>query len=91
MMRQHSQKLWQAACCLLCLFLAAPGLDDAGEATGGWLTGPLIRTADVGSMLFVLALNFGIDDGACHDYASAFRLRHWNAASITVCSLIIMG
>jgi TonB family protein len=39
----------------------------------------------------VIVYDFGIDDGACHDYSSAFRLRHWNSASITVCSLVIMG
>jgi TonB family protein len=40
----------------------------------------------------VIVYDFSIDGGACHDDSnSAFRLRHWNAASITICSSIIVG
>lgn len=48
----------QAGSFLFCVFLAVQitsGLDGA-EFSGGWLTGPLLSMADIGTVLFILAL-----------------------------------
>jgi hypothetical protein len=49
---------FQAGSFLLCVFLAlriTSGLDGT-EFSGGWLTGPLLSMADIGTVLFILAL-----------------------------------
>ncbi len=51
------EKLWQAIACLACTAVLWIRLDDFGasEFSGGWLTGPLFRMADLGSVLFLVA------------------------------------
>lgn len=49
---------FQAGSFLFCAFLAlriTSGLDGT-EFSGGWLTGPLLSMADIGTVLFILAL-----------------------------------
>jgi len=51
-------KAFQAGNFLLCFILALQvtnGLDGT-EFSGGWLTGPLLSMADIGTLLFILAL-----------------------------------
>ncbi len=48
---------FQAGSFLLCIYLTlqlTKGLDGT-EFSGGWLTGPLLTMADVGTLLFILA------------------------------------
>lgn len=53
-----NEKIWQAIACLTCTVVLWIYLDDFGasEFSGGWLTGPLFRMADLGGVLFLLAL-----------------------------------
>jgi len=52
------ENVWQAIACLACTVVLWLHLDDFGasEFSGGRLTGPLFRMADLGSLLFLLAL-----------------------------------
>jgi hypothetical protein len=52
------QQVCQAGSFLLCVFLALQITDglEGTEFGGGWLTGPLLSMADIGTLLFVLAL-----------------------------------
>src|SRR6202049_3847259 len=52
------EELWQAIACLGCTVVLWVHLDDFGasEFRGGRLTGPLFEMADLGSLLFLLAL-----------------------------------
>lgn len=54
----RDEKLWQAIACLTCIAVLWIRLDDYGasEFSGGWLTGPFFRMADLGSTLFLVAL-----------------------------------
>jgi hypothetical protein len=57
-MKLRRQRLWQAASCLLCIVVAQRnsfGLAGT-EFSGGLLTGPLLDSHDIGSLLFVQAL-----------------------------------
>lgn len=53
-----NEKLSQAIACLTCTVVLWIHLDDYGasEFSGGWLTGPLFRMADLSSTLVLLAL-----------------------------------
>jgi hypothetical protein len=56
--RPNIAQTFQAGSLLLCVFLAlqiTSGLDGT-EFSGGWVTGPLLSMADIGTLLFVLAL-----------------------------------
>jgi len=58
MRRPDIEQVFQAGSFLLCVFLElqiTSGLDGT-EFSGGWLTGPLLSMADIGTLLFVLAL-----------------------------------
>ena len=58
MKRPDIEQAFQAGSFLLCAFLALQitrGLDGT-EFSGGWPTGPLLSMADIGTLLFVLAL-----------------------------------
>ena len=58
MKRPNIAQTFQAGSLLLCVFLAlqiTSGLDGT-EFSGGWVTGPLLSMADIGTLLFVLAL-----------------------------------
>ena len=52
------ERMWQAIGCLACTVVLWVHLDDYGasEFGGGWLTGPLFSMADLGSVLFLLAM-----------------------------------
>jgi hypothetical protein len=52
------EKMWRAIACLACTAVLWIHLDDFGgsEFGGGWLTGPLFKMADFGSLLFLAAL-----------------------------------
>ena len=52
------EKMSQAIACLACTVVLWLYLDEFGasEFSGGWLTGPLLRMADLGSLLFLVAL-----------------------------------
>lgn len=54
----QKEKVLQAIACLTCTFVLWVHLDDFGasEFSGGRLTGPLFKMADLGSALFLLAL-----------------------------------
>src|SRR5476649_1482934 len=57
MKRPSKQQMWQALGCFLCVVVAllnADGID--GEFGGGWLTGPLLTMAEVGTLLFLLSM-----------------------------------
>ena len=55
-MKVKTQKLCQAASCLLCVVMWRYGLRlDGTEFSGGWLTGPLVNLYDVGTLLLVPA------------------------------------
>jgi len=58
MKKPEMQQVWQATSCLLCAFFALKITDglEGTEFSGGWLTGPLLWMADIGTLLFVLAL-----------------------------------
>src|SRR6267378_439461 len=51
-------KMWQAIACLACIVVLWINLDDLGasEFSGGRLTGPLFKMADLSFLLFLLAL-----------------------------------
>ena len=51
-------KMWQAIACLACIVVLWIKLDDLGasEFSGGRLTGPLFKMADLSFLLFLLAL-----------------------------------
>jgi hypothetical protein len=50
------EKMWQAFACLACTAVLWIHLDDfSGEFSGGWLTGPLFKMADLGFLLFLVA------------------------------------
>jgi hypothetical protein len=53
-----NEKMWQAIAYLASIAVLWIRLDDFGasEFGGGWLTGPLFKMADLGSLLFFLAL-----------------------------------
>ena len=57
MKKLSNQKVWQAIACLACASELWLYLDEFGasEFSGGWLTGPLLRMADLGSLLFLVA------------------------------------
>ena len=48
------ENVWQAIACLACTVVLWIHLDDFGasEFGGGWLTGPLFKMADLGSLFF---------------------------------------
>jgi hypothetical protein len=52
------ENVWQAIACLVCTVVLWIHLDDFGasEFGGGWLTGPLFKMADLGSLFFLVAL-----------------------------------
>ncbi len=54
----QKEKMLQAIACLTCTVVLWVHLDDFGasEFSGGRLTGPLFKMADLGSVLFLLAL-----------------------------------
>ena len=59
--RLKSPNWWQfaqATCCLICALLTLRATDgyEGTEFSGGWLTGPLLSFAEIGVLLFVLAL-----------------------------------
>ncbi|HTT32379.1 MAG TPA: hypothetical protein VMH48_02145 [Methylomirabilota bacterium] len=56
--KNRNLEILHAISCLLCFIVASTRLDDIGasEFIGGWLTGPIFRMADAGSILFLLAL-----------------------------------
>jgi hypothetical protein len=57
-MKLNLGQVFQAGSFLLCIFLAlriTEGLDGT-EFSGGWLTGPLLSMAALGTVLFILAL-----------------------------------
>jgi hypothetical protein len=58
MRKVPKEKMWQAIACLACTAVLWIHLDDFGasEFSGGWLTGPLFKMADLGSLLFLVAL-----------------------------------
>jgi hypothetical protein len=58
-MRKPSKgKAMQALACLACLVVLWVRVADFGasEFSGGWLTGPLLRMADLGAVFFLVAL-----------------------------------
>ena len=58
MKKPQKQQLWLAVNCLACVVVVlcnTNGLEGT-EFSGGWLTGPLLSMADIGTGLFVLAL-----------------------------------
>jgi hypothetical protein len=58
-MRKPSKaKARQALACLACIVVLWVRVDDFGasEFSGGWLTGPLLRMADLGAVFFLVAL-----------------------------------
>jgi hypothetical protein len=58
MEKLNKQKVWQAAACLACVGVLWIRLDDLGasEFSGARLTGKLFTMADLGSLLFLVAL-----------------------------------
>ena len=58
MRRPDAAHPFQAGSLLLCVILAVQVTNrlDGTEFSGGWLTGPLLSMADIGTVLFVLAL-----------------------------------
>jgi hypothetical protein len=58
MRKLSKEKAWQAVACLACTVVLWIHLDDfrASEFSGGWLTGPLLGMAELGSLFFVAAL-----------------------------------
>jgi hypothetical protein len=52
------QKVWQTIACLACTGVLWIHLDDfvASEFSGGRLTGPLFKMADLGALLFLMAV-----------------------------------
>jgi len=52
------EKMWQAIACLACPAVLWIRLQDYGtsEFGGGWLTGPLFKMAELGSLFFLVAL-----------------------------------
>ncbi|HZV88988.1 MAG TPA: hypothetical protein VFF95_15670 [Candidatus Binatus sp.] len=58
MRKLPKEKAWQAVACLACTIVLWIHLDDFGasEFSGGRLTGPLFRMADLGSLFFLMAL-----------------------------------
>jgi len=58
MEKSAKEKMWRAFACLACTVVPWIHLDDfrASEFSGGWLTGPLLGMAELGSLFFVVAL-----------------------------------
>jgi hypothetical protein len=58
MKKLNNQKVWQAIACLACASVLWTHLDDFGgsEFSGGRITGQLFAMADVGFLLFLVAL-----------------------------------
>ena len=58
MEKLNKQKVWQAAACLACVGVLWIRLDafGASEFSGGRITGKLFTMADLGSLLFLVAL-----------------------------------
>lgn len=58
MKRPGKHELWQAASCLLCVFVVGREIDDLGmsEFSGGYITGSLFWLVDNGWTLLLLAL-----------------------------------
>jgi hypothetical protein len=58
MRKLSKQKVWQAAAFFACVVVLWIRLDDSGasEFSGGLLTGKLFTMADLGSLLFLVAL-----------------------------------
>ncbi|SRR5260370_286827 len=58
MEKSRRREKWHAIRCLLCFIVAWAHLDKVGasEFSGGWLTGPLFKIANYGSILFLLSL-----------------------------------
>jgi TonB family protein len=81
------------------------GLDDQGRvASASGVSGPKVLVdaclANARKWTFkpnarksaVIIYEFSLDEGACHDASrSLFRLRHFNFASITACTPVIVG
>ncbi|MGB0015272.1 MAG: hypothetical protein WCF73_08225 [Candidatus Sulfotelmatobacter sp.] len=57
MKKPGKQQLWLAVSCLVCVIVALRNTNglEGTEFSGGWLTGPLLSMADIGTVLFVLA------------------------------------
>ncbi len=58
MKKPEKQKLWMGVSCLICVLVVLQNIDglEGTEFSGGWLTGPLLTMAEVGSLLFLLAM-----------------------------------
>jgi hypothetical protein len=56
--KPDTQQFAQAASCIVCFFVTLQVTDglEGTEFGGGWLTGPLLTFADIGTLLFLLAL-----------------------------------
>jgi len=54
MEKSAKEKMWRAFACLACTVVPWIHLDDfrASEFSGGWLTGPLLGMAELGSLFF---------------------------------------
>ena len=57
-MRPPKQPSWLAVSCLACVVVVLRNTSrfEGTEFSGGWLTGPLLSMANIGAVLFVLAL-----------------------------------
>jgi len=58
MKKPQKLQLWLAVSCLACVVVVLSNTNglEGTEFSGGWLTGPLLSMADIGALLFVLAL-----------------------------------
>jgi hypothetical protein len=58
MKKPQKLQLWLAVSCLACVVVVLRNTNgfEGTEFSGGWLTGPLLSMADIGAVLFVLAL-----------------------------------
>ena len=57
-MRPQKQQSWLALSCFACVVVVLRNTSrfEGTEFSGGWLTGPLLSMANIGAVLFVLAL-----------------------------------
>ena len=72
---------------VICAFLAlqlADGLEGT-EFSGGWLTGPLLSMADIGTVLFILAFILAVP-ASCGRNWSCFVLTLFAARLLSYCS-----
>jgi hypothetical protein len=58
MKKPQRQQLWLTVSCLACVVVELRNTNglEGTEFSGGWLTGPLLSMADIGAVLFGLAL-----------------------------------